>query len=80
MALLKEDGSLDIEWINNLPLEEHCKVVASFTEKQFKEYLSKNPVDKSKNAPRSIYTDKPIEEWGVDAMEHLNKLLDSLKK
>jgi len=30
MALLKEDGSLDIEWIDSLPLEEHMKLVGTF--------------------------------------------------
>ena len=79
MALLKKDGSLNIEWINNLPKEEHCKVVASLTRKQMKEYLSKQPINESKNYPRSIRVDKPMEEWGVDAMEFLNKLKDSLK-
>ena len=80
MEYLKEDGSLDIAYINNLPVEEHCKVVESLTEKQFKEYLSKKPIDESGNAPRSTYTDKPMEEWGVDALEFLNKLRESLRK
>ena len=44
-----------------------------------KEYLSKQPINESKNHPRSIRVDKPMEEWGVDAMEFLNKLKDSLK-
>ena len=47
MAFFKEDGSLDIEWINKLPLEEHFKVVESLTEKQFKEYLSKKTINES---------------------------------
>ena len=79
MEYLKEDGSLDVERINKLPLEEHCKAVESLTEKQFKEYLSKKTIDVSGNAPRSTYTDKPMEEWGVDALEFLNKMRESLK-
>ena len=79
MALLKKDGSLNIEWINKLPIEEHCKVVASLTRKQMKEYLSKQPINESNNYPRSIRVDKPLEEWGVDAMEFLNKIQDRLK-
>lgn len=75
----KEDGSLDIEWINKLPLEEHFQVVESLTEKQFKEYLSKKTINESANYPHKTYVDKPMEEWGVDAMEYLNKLKDSLK-
>ena len=80
MALLKEDGGLDVEWINNLPLEEHCKAVASLTRKQLKEYLSKQPINEAENAPRSTYTNKPMEEWGVDAMEFLKKLKDNLRQ
>ena len=35
---LKEDGSLDIKSINNLPIEEHLKVVASLSDKRLREY------------------------------------------
>lgn len=41
MALLKEDGSLDIKWINDLPLEEHIYAVSHLTKEQRKEYISK---------------------------------------
>lgn len=47
MKFLKEDGSLNMEWINNLPLEEHLKVVANLTEKQHMEYSSKLPINES---------------------------------
>lgn len=43
MALLKEDGSLDIERINNLPREERQKMIGSFTRAQFREYVSSIP-------------------------------------
>lgn len=79
MVYLKEDGSLDIERINKLPIEERCKVVASLTRKQMKEYLSKQPINESKNSTRSIRVNKPMEEWGVDAIEFLNKLKENLK-
>ena len=36
MTILKEDGSLDIEKIDSLPLEEHMKIVGTFTHEQFK--------------------------------------------
>ena len=75
---LKADGSLDVESINNLPVKEHCKVVGSLTKRQMQEYLSKSPIADA-NAPRSIRVDKPIEEWGVDAMEFLNKMRRNLK-
>ena len=79
MVLLKEDGGLDIERINKLPLEERFKMVASLSRKQLKEYLSKQPINETKNSTRSIRVNKPMEEWGVDAMEFLNKIQDSLR-
>ena len=33
MVYLKDDGSLDIERINNLPIEEHCKCGCIFNKK-----------------------------------------------
>jgi len=48
MALLKEDGSLDIERINNLPLEEYMEEMGDLTQEQVKEYLSKTPINESK--------------------------------
>lgn len=45
MALLKENGSLDIERINNLPFEEHITEIAHFTKAQRKEYISKLPLN-----------------------------------
>ena len=42
MALLKEDGSLDIERINQLPIEEYMEEVGNFTNEQRKEYYSKS--------------------------------------
>ena len=41
MALLKEDGTLDIERINQLPIEDYMKEVGNFTNEQRKEYYSK---------------------------------------
>ena len=39
MIFLKEDGSLDIKRINNLPLEEHMKEVGSFKNNSRNIYL-----------------------------------------
>ena len=47
MALLKEEGSLDIERINNLPLEEYMEAMGDLTEEQIKEYNSKLPLSES---------------------------------
>ena len=43
MALLKEDGSLDIERINKLPLEEYMEEIGGLTEEQYKEYGCLSP-------------------------------------
>ena len=47
MALLKEDGSLDIERINKLPLEEYMEEMGTLTQEQVKEYISKLPINTS---------------------------------
>lgn len=40
MALLKEDGSLDIERINTLPLDEYKKEIFSLSSEQYHEFMS----------------------------------------
>ena len=70
MALLKEDGSLDIERINKLPLEEYMEEMGTLTEEQVKEYLSKVPINESKEPMRAVVVDLPM---GVDAEGFLNK-------
>ena len=44
MEFLKEDGSLDVERIRKLPLEEKSRVIGRFTREQVEEYFSKCPV------------------------------------
>jgi len=62
MALLKEDGSLDIERINALPLEEYMQEMGTLTREQVKEYLSKLPLDDSKEPMRAIMVDYTLED------------------
>ena len=77
MALLKEDGSLDIERINKLSIEEHMKEVGSFTRKQYKQYVSTIPINEGKTYPRAIKVDTP---HGVDAEEFMNKMREKYGK
>ena len=77
MALLKEDGSLDIERINKLPLEEHMKEVGSLTREQFKEYISSIPLNEGKTYPRAVRVDQI---HGVDADELMNKMREKYGK
>ena len=74
MAFLKEDGSLDIEYYNSLPLEEWMAEFASLTDEQVDEYISKLPANESKEPVRVIVVDYPMEEDGVDAEEFLKNL------
>lgn len=74
MALLKEDGSLDIERINKLPLREYMEVMGTLTQEQVKEYVSKLPVNESKEPMQAIRVDFPIEEEWVDAEDVINKI------
>lgn len=62
MALLKEDGSLDIERINNLPSEEYKKEMRSLTREQFEEYRKKQPLQEHKNGIPIIKVDHSLEE------------------
>lgn len=57
MALLKEDGSLDIEWINKLPLEEWMDVIGDMSKEQFDEYNSKTPLNESNGGVQPIVVD-----------------------
>ena len=73
MALLKEDGSLDIERINQLPIEDYMKEIGELTEEQYKEYFSKLPINEGKIPMHAIEVDYPMETDGEDAEEFLNK-------
>ena len=73
MAILKEDGSLDFERINKLPLEEYMEEMGTLTQEQVKEYISKLPINESKEPIQPVVVDYPMEEDGVDAEVFLNK-------
>ena len=79
MALLKKDGSLDVERINQLPLEEHIKEIESLTDEQYEEYLSKLPIlpiNESQVPMHTVPVDYPMEEYGVDAEEFLKEMAE----
>ena len=77
MALLKEDGSLDIERINQLPIEEYIQEIESLNEEQYKYYFSKLPINESKQCTKAIEVDYTLEEelerGSVIAEDFLNK-------
>ena len=84
MALLKEDGSLDIERINNLPLEEYMEEMGSLTQEQVKEYMSKFPINESKEPVTAIEVDYTLEDelkrGAVLADDLLNKLREKRRR
>ncbi len=62
MVPLKESGELDIERINELPIEEYMDVIGGLTEEQYKEYISNLPVNESKEPVRAVVVDYTLEE------------------
>lgn len=81
MVFLKEDGSLDIERINKLPLEEYLDMMGDLTQEQIEEYLLKLPINESNESMKAILVDYPMEEDGVDVDDILNNLNEmSIKK
>lgn len=80
MALLKEDGSLDIERINNLPFEEYMEEMGTLTQDQVKEYISKLPINESNEPMQAVMVDYTLEENGVDVEEYLNEMRKKLRK
>ena len=77
MALLKEDGSLDVERINKLPIEEYMWELGKLSKKQMDEYWSKQPINESDDFPRAIFVDYTLEDelnrGAVIAIDFLNK-------
>lgn len=84
MALLKEDGSLDIERINSLPFEQYMDEMGTLTQEQVEEYLSKLPVNESKEPMRAVVVDYTLEEdlerGSVIAKDFINKMRKKYEK
>ena len=73
MALLKEDGSLDVERINKLPLEEYMDAMGDLTQEQVKEYISKLPINESYEPMKVINVDSTFD-IGVNADDVINNI------
>lgn len=78
MVFLKEDGSLDVDRINKLPLEEYMDMMGDLTQEQVKEYLTKLPINESKELMKAVIVDYTLEEelerGGVIAEDLINNL------
>ena len=85
MVFLKEDGSLDIERINNLPLLEYYDMLGTLTEAQVEEYCSTIPLNEMKKPLQTTKVDFTIEEaiasgTMVDAEKFINKMRQNMKQ
>lgn len=77
MALLKEDGSLDIERINGLQFEDYLDEMGTLTKEQVEEYLSMIPINESTIPMKAIVVES-IEKYGVDADDFLNNMRETI--
>lgn len=77
MALLKEDGSLDIERINKLPLEEYMEEIGNFTDEQHDEYVSKIPSNEF-NEPQMIIYGSLKEEIASGKIFNAEEVIDNI--
>ena len=84
MIYLKEDGCLDVDKINNLPIEEYMEAIGDLTEEQYKFYLSKTTINDEKQQTKVVDfwpLNEVIEKGiGVDADILLNNLREELKR
>lgn len=84
MALLKEDGTLDVERINKLPYEEYMEVMGTLTEAQVNEYLSALPINEAKEpvrAEKTNYTlEDELEQGAVIASDYIKNKMRELNK
>ncbi len=80
MALLNEDGSLDVEKVRNLPFEEYIKEYNKLDEGQLNEYWSQIPLNESATLERSKEIDLYVANHGEDAMEFLNKMIEKYER
>lgn len=79
MAYLKEDGSLDVERINNLPLDERLHEIGKFTREQVEEYFSKAPIKESHMPITPIKVDYKMEDLlarGYATAEQILRIID----
>ena len=76
MVYLKEDGSLDVERIRKLHIEERARMVSSFNDNQLKCYISKFPINESQQPIKAVPVNYDFDDTrsGIDADEFFNKM------
>lgn len=79
MKYLKEDGSLDVERINKLPIDERLHEIGKFTKEQVEEYFSKAPIKESHRPITPIKVDYKMEDLlarGYATAEQILRIID----
>lgn len=79
---IKEDGSLDVEYIRNLPFEERMEVVACLSDKHLKEYVGDIPYNDNPSPIIPIVVDYGYDDIrsGVDAFEFMKEMREKYLK
>ena len=83
MALLKEDGSLDVERIRQLPFEEKKRELSRFTREQMNEYVSKIPINESHEPVKVVEVDYKMEDLlarGYKTAEQISNIIRQHEK
>lgn len=62
MVFLKEDGTLDIERINQLPIEEYMKMIGELSDEQLSQYESTFPENDGTQHTKAIVVDYTMED------------------
>lgn len=82
MVPLKEDGSLDIELIKKLPLDDYLEALGSLTYPQLQEYMSKLPEDRTGEPMIAHKVDFDFDDprSGGDSFKFLDQLKRRIEK
>lgn len=80
MALLKEDGSLDVEWIEKLPYDEQRRIMSKFTREQMEEYFSKIPITESNKPIEPIKVNYKMEDLLANGWVTFDDIYNMLMK
>ena len=75
MVYLKTDGSLDIDHINRLPIEERMVVIGNLTSAQYDYYVSTFPINEGNQHTEAVCVDYGFDDnrSGIDIDEYLKK-------
>ena len=80
MVFLKEDGSLDVERINSLPVEEYMEMMGYLTQEQVEEYISQLPINENHEPVKAVVVDYTLEEELERGCIELDTYLKNKKK